>query len=59
MLKLQHMKYAPLSYRILAQFIDYLVFCLVFFPATYLFKGTWLMTPEDHLWIIFDPICAV
>ena len=53
------MNYASLSYRILAQIIDYLVFCIIFFPVTYLYKGTWLMTPEDHLWIIFDPICAV
>ena len=53
------MKYASLNKRILAQLIDYLVFCIVFFPVTYLVKGTWLMTPDDHLWIIFDPICAV
>lgn len=53
------MKYASLSHRILAQIIDYIVFCLFFFPITYLVKGTWLMTPEDHRWIIFDPICGV
>lgn len=53
------MNYASLSRRILAQLIDYLVFCIVFFPVTYLVKGTWLMTPEDHLWIIFDPVCAL
>jgi uncharacterized RDD family membrane protein YckC len=53
------MNYASLLQRALAQIIDYLVFCIVFFPVTYLVKGTWLMTPEDHLWIIFDPICAV
>jgi uncharacterized RDD family membrane protein YckC len=53
------MNYASLSRRILAQLLDYLVFCIVFFPVTYLVKGTWLMTPEDHLWIIFDPICGV
>ena len=53
------MKFASLIHRILAQLIDYLVFCIVFFPVTYLVKGTWLMTPEDHLWIIFDPICGV
>jgi uncharacterized RDD family membrane protein YckC len=53
------MNYASLSYRILAQVIDYLVFCIIFFPVTYLVKGTWLMTPEDHRWIIFDPICGV
>ena len=49
------MIYANLPQRIFAQLLDYLVFCIVFFPVTYLVKGTWLMTPEDHLWIIFDP----
>mgnify|MGYP001222943096 CR=1 FL=1 len=53
------MKYAGLTKRIFAQLFDYLVFCIVFFPVTYFVKGTWLMTPEDHLWIIFDPICGV
>jgi uncharacterized RDD family membrane protein YckC len=53
------MNYASLLKRAAAQIIDYIVFCIFFFPATYLYKGTWLMTPEDHLWIIFDPICGV
>jgi uncharacterized RDD family membrane protein YckC len=53
------MKYTSLSHRIFAQIIDYIVFCIFFFPVTYLVKGTWLMTPEDHRWIIFDPICGV
>ena len=53
------MKYAGIGIRGLAQFLDFLLFCIVFFPMTYLVKGTWLMTPEDHLWIIFDPICGV
>ena len=53
------MKYAGIRIRGLAQFLDFLIFCIVFFPITYLVKGTWLMTPEDHLWIIFDPICGV
>jgi len=39
--------------------IDYIVFFLVFTPATYFVKGVWIMTPRDHLWVIFDPICAV
>jgi uncharacterized RDD family membrane protein YckC len=50
---------ASIMRRAAALAIDFLVFCLVFFPATYAVKGVWLMTPEDHLWIIFDPICAV
>ena len=53
------MNYATLLQRIAAQIIDFIVFCIAFFPITYLVKGTWLMTPEDHLWIIFDPICGV
>ncbi len=53
------MKFATLSHRILAQIIDYMVFCIVFFPVTYLVKGTWLMTRADHIWVIFDPICGV
>ncbi len=53
------MKYAGLMIRGIALFLDLVVFCIFFFPVTYLVKGTWLMTPEDHLWIIFDPLCAV
>lgn len=53
------MTYASLRLRIFAQIIDYIVFCIIFFPVTYLVKGTWLMTPEDHLWIIFDPVCGI
>lgn len=53
------MNYAGLLTRGYAQILDYIVFCIIFFPITYLVKGTWLMTPEDHLWIIFDPICGV
>ena len=45
--------------RILGQILDYLVFCIVFFPVTYLVKGTWLMTRADHIWVIFDPICGI
>lgn len=53
------MKNATLFERIAAQIIDYIAFCIVFFPITYAVKGTWLMTQEDHLWVIFDPICAI
>jgi uncharacterized RDD family membrane protein YckC len=53
------MNYASLLQRALAQIIDYIVFCVCFFPVTYLVKGTWLMTRADHIWVIFDPICAV
>jgi uncharacterized RDD family membrane protein YckC len=53
------MKFAGLFIRGLALFLDLIVFCVFFFPVTYIVKGTWLMTSEDHLWIIFDPLCAV
>lgn len=52
-------KYAGLFIRGLALFIDLIVFCVFFFPVTFIVKGTWLMIPEDHLWRIFDPLCAV
>ncbi len=53
------MKYASLLHRAIAQIIDFIVFCIVFFPVTYLVKGTWLMTRADHIWVIFDPICGI
>jgi uncharacterized RDD family membrane protein YckC len=52
-------EYAGVPIRGLAQAIDYLLMSAFFFPITYLVKGVWLMSPADHLWIIFDPICAV
>lgn len=53
------MKYAGILRRGLALVLDFIFFCVVFFPITYLVKGVWLMQPQDHLWSIFDPICAV
>lgn len=53
------MKYAGILRRGLAILLDFIFFCMIFFPVTYLVKGVWLMQPQDHLWIIFDPICAV
>ena len=53
------MKYASVIPRALAQVLDYIFLSFLFFPVTYLMKGKWLMFPEDHLWIIFDPLCAV
>ena len=53
------MKYAGVLIRGLALFLDLIVFCIFFFPVTYIVKGTWLMTPEDHIWVMFDPLCAV
>ncbi len=45
--------------RIFAFILDILFLSVFFFPATYLYSGKWLMYPEDHLWIIFDPICLI
>jgi len=54
-------KFAGLGPRFAALLIDMLVFCIVFFPITYLVKGKWIMSPTDHLWnrglIVFDPLC--
>ncbi len=53
------MKYASILRRGVAIALDFLFLCMIFFPVTYLVKGVWLMQPQDHLWIIFDPICGV
>ena len=53
------MVYSSLLRRFTALLIDFLIFCAVFFPITYLVKGTWLMTRADHIWVIFDPICGI
>ena len=53
--------YASLSSRVVAALIDLLVFCLIFFPITYIVKGVWIMAPNDHRWaygwFITDPLC--
>ena len=53
------MKYGGVWIRGFAQALDYIFLSLFFFPVTYIVKGTWLMLPEDHLWFIFDPLCAI
>jgi len=50
---------ASISQRVVAQIIDFAFLAMVFVLVTYFVKGVWLMMPGDHLWIIFDPICAV
>ena len=56
-------RYAGLWPRFLALLVDALLLCAVFFPATRVVKGVWLMTPRDHLWVsgwfITDPLCLV
>ena len=58
--------FSPALYRVsglflraMALLIDLCIFCLFFFPVAFLLKGVWLMGPGDHLWVIFDPVCAV
>jgi uncharacterized RDD family membrane protein YckC len=45
--------------RGLAFVFDFVFLSLFFFPITYLYSGKWVMTYEDHLWGILDPICLV
>ena len=30
---------------------DFLILSLIFFPATRIVKGVWLMKPDDHEWV--------
>ena len=39
--------------------LDFMFLSIFFFPATYLYSGKWIMSPEEHLWGISDPICIV
>ena len=45
--------------RGIAFVLDFLFLSVFFFPATYVYSGKWIMTYEDHLWGITDPICLV
>ena len=45
--------------RGIALAIDFLFLSIFFFPATYLYSGKWMMSYEEHLWGISDPICLV
>jgi len=45
--------------RGIAFLVDFLFLSLFFFPATYVYSGKWIMSYEDHLWGITDPICLV
>ena len=53
--------YAGLGLRFLALVIDFAFLSLLFFPATRIIKGTWLLTSADHQWnygwFISDPLC--
>jgi len=56
-------EFAGLGPRFVALVVDFIVFCIFFFPVTKLVKGTWLMTPGDHDWVsgwfVTDPLCVV
>ena len=39
--------------------IDFVFLSMFFFPITYLYSGSWVMSPEQHMWGISDPICLV
>jgi len=45
--------------RGVAWVLDFLFLSFFFFPITYLYSGKWIMSYEDHLWGITDPICLV
>ena len=56
-------RFAGLWPRFLALFVDFLLFCAVFFPVTRLVKGSWLLSAADHRWsyglFITDPLCII
>ena len=45
--------------RGVALVLDFVFLSLFFFPITYLYSGSWVMSYEQHLWGISDPICLV
>ena len=45
--------------RGVALVLDFVFLSLFFFPITYLYSGSWVMSYEEHLWGISDPICLV
>lgn len=55
------LRYAGLGRRFLALLVDFLCFCIVFFPITRAVKGVWIMSAHDHRWanglFITDPLC--
>jgi uncharacterized RDD family membrane protein YckC len=57
------MSYAGLGRRFAALVVDFLIFCIVFFPVTKITKGVWIMSATDHLWgygwLVTDPLCLI
>ncbi len=52
-------KKAGVVRRGIALALDFFFLSIFFFPATYLYSGNWMMSYEEHLWGITDPICLV
>ena len=54
-------QFAGLWPRFCALFVDFLLFCTMFFPITRLVKGVWIMGAADHRWnsglMITDSLC--
>ena len=57
----QHNAFAGLWHRFLGLAVDFLVFCVFFFPITRVVNGTWVMGVTDHRWhagaFVTDPLC--
>jgi uncharacterized RDD family membrane protein YckC len=55
--------YAGIWKRLAALVMDGLLFCAIFFPATRIVKGVWIMSASDHRWanglFITDPLCLI
>ncbi len=45
--------------RGIALALDSIFLSFFFFPITYIYSGRWIMSYEEHLWGITDPICLV
>jgi uncharacterized RDD family membrane protein YckC len=58
---LEDTRFASLWPRFLALLVDFLLFCVIFFPVTRFTKGVWFMNATDHRWnyglFISDPLC--
>ena len=52
-------KKAGVLRRGIALALDFIFLSFFFFPITYLYSGKWIMSYEEHLWGISDPICLV
>ncbi len=62
-MKVNSFTLASIWHRVFAIFIDFIFFSIIFFPATKLVKGVWIMSASDHRWayglFITDPLCII